>query len=116
MIRSNHLDSAELVRREEYVLNEDSRDEIPHRDVLKLERRQHIISVLNLFEQIVVARCGDVGDADLIEKHFIPAIRDYFVVLKPFITAWENEMMRHHSWKIVEDKIYSNECPQMRVG
>ena len=96
LVRSETLKSADLLRQVgEYCLEVGQR-KMSYEEVL--ERRQHIISVLNLFEQVVVAHRDNVGDQQMIENYFKDAIIDHYTNLAPFIRAWEDPMKRRRAW------------------
>ena len=70
-----------------------------------LKMRQHIISVLNLFEQIAVAEQYHVGDANMIKSLFSAAIVDHYRNLAPFMAAWTDVMQRAPAWLPLGDAV-----------
>ena len=99
-IRSGQLNSADLVRQQgEYELGEGA-DAITYDKVL--EMRQHVVSVLNLFEQVAVAARDDVGDSGMIENYFSAAIVDHFTALTPFVSGWQSGLGRAPAWRVLE--------------
>ena len=96
MIRTGQLHSAELVKQKTpYELTVGS-DQLSYSDVLRM--RQHVVSVLNLFEQVAVAARDHVGDSSMIREYFGDAIGDHYTALQPFISAWKNKMARSAAW------------------
>ena len=86
IIREHHLESEHLVqiaRGNSFTAGERiySVDEA-------LRMRQHIVSILNLFEQIAVARRDHVGDADMIDRYFKSMVIRNRQRLGPFVQSW----------------------------
>ena len=99
-IRSEQLDSKDLVRQSgEYTIGE-GEDEVAYEEVLRM--RQHVVSVLNLFEQVAVAARDNVGDSGMIESYFSGAIIDHYTALTPFMTGWQTGLLRAPAWRVLD--------------
>ena len=105
MVRSGQLNSADLLQGDRrYSIRLEGVDEaLQYEEVLQM--RQHIISVLNLFEQVAVAAQAGVGDVALIRDIFGAAITDHYAALVPFIDAWTTSMGRAPAWVLLDDAI-----------
>ena len=102
LIRTGQLNSGDLLKPGDKDLTAGSRT-FPHERVL--EMRRHVIAVLNLFEQVVVAGRDNVADARMIENYFSDAIASHLTRLAPFISAWEVEMGWSPAWTILEEAV-----------
>ena len=99
-IRSEQLNSGDLVRQPgEYTIGE-GEDAVVYEEVLRM--RQHVVSVLNLFEQVAVASRDNVGDSGMIESYFSGAIVDHFTALSPFMSGWRTGLRRAPAWRVLE--------------
>ena len=109
MVRDGQLNSADLLKGTEEYTIEVGGNNISHEGVL--EMRQHIISVLNLFEQVIVAGRDNIGDAEMIRSYFGVAIVDHYNALAPFIGAWRTSMGRQPGWTILERTVEDWRAP-----
>ena len=104
MVRSEQLNSADLLRgNEPYDIEIEGQQRIPSDQVI--EMRRHIISVLNLFEQIAAAEQAGIADEAVIRDAFGGAIIDHYGALSPFIAAWQTEMERAAGWDLLESAV-----------
>ena len=111
LVRSGAVGSTDLVQGlDPYTIRvEGATEDTPYKEVLKM--RQHIISILNLFEQVAVADRDHVGDTAMIQSYFSDAIINHFDALKPFISEWTDTMGRRPSWGVLEEVVENWRAP-----
>lgn len=114
LIRSGYLSESDLVmiaKGKPIPATDQSEGSLPKRyryDQVEVnEIRKDIASILNLFEQIVVADRDHVGHHEMIKDYFKEPIMRMFKLLKPFVGEWELNKNRS-SWKPLEE-ILENE-------
>ena len=67
-----------------------------------LEMRNHIVAILNFFEQVAVSRRDHVGDQAMIDAYLGAAIMGHYRALAPFTDAWETAKARR-GWLPLDD-------------
>lgn len=69
------------------------------------EMRQHIVAILNLFEQIAVASRDNIGESEMIKTYFRGVIINNRRSLQPFIEKWKSKPNNREGWAPLDDII-----------
>ena len=95
MVRDNRLvgdDLQKLLTDDEEATLAIGQKQFNHDEILKM--RNHVVAILNFFEQVAVARRDNIGDAKMIDAYIGVAIMDHYNALRPFMAEWENKKAR----------------------